>query len=141
MFKKILVAFDGSEQSLKAFDFALQLASSCVGTSHEITVISVAQPPEPADIVEVNAVIDNAISYYEKLFGDLKNKAKSRNLEIRTEVLIGHPADQIIRYASETNADIIILGQTGKSKIQNWLLGSVSKRVCTYAPCTVTIVK
>ena len=36
---------------------------------------------------------------------------------------------------------MIIVGQRGKSKIAKWLLGSVSKRVSSYAPCTVTIVK
>lgn len=37
--------------------------------------------------------------------------------------------------------DMICIGQRGKSRIQQWLLGSVSKRVATYAHCTVTIVK
>jgi nucleotide-binding universal stress UspA family protein len=67
--------------------------------------------------------------------------AGERNMEIKTEVIVGHPADQIVRYAKEKNSDMIVIGQKGKSKIENWLLGSVSKRAATYAPCTVTIVK
>lgn len=141
MLKRILVAFDGSTQSYKAFDFALEVSRLCSGASPEIIVISVAQPPEPIDIVEMDAVIDSATQHYEELFKELKDKAKERNIEIKTEVVIGHPADQIVRYAKDNNADIILVGQKGKSKIENWLLGSVSKRVATYAPCTVTIVK
>src|SRR5208337_2863022 len=99
MFKKIVVAFDGSEQSYKAFDFALDMSRLCSGASAEITVLSVAQPPEPADIVEVDAIIDSATQHYEELFMELKEKAKKRNLEIKTEVAVGHPADQIVRYA------------------------------------------
>jgi nucleotide-binding universal stress UspA family protein len=141
MLTKILVAFDGSEQSYKAFDFALEMSRLCTGASPEITVLSVAQPPEPADIVEVDAIIDSATQHYEELFKVLREKARKKNVEINTEVVVGHPADQIIKYAVEEKSDMIIVGQRGKSKIAKWLLGSVSKRVASYSPCTVTIVK
>jgi nucleotide-binding universal stress UspA family protein len=141
MLKKILVAFDGSQQSYKAFDFALEMSKLCPGAAPEIVVLSVAQPPEPIDIVEMDAIIDSATQHYEELFKELKEKARERNIEIKTEVAVGHPADQIVRYAKEMNSDMIIVGQKGKSKIETWLLGSVSKRIATYAPCTVTIVK
>jgi len=141
MFKKILVAFDGSQQAYKAFDFALNISRLCPGAAPEIIIISVAQPPEPIDIVEIDAVIDSATQHYEELFRELKDKAKERNIEIKTELLVGHPADQLVRYAKEKSADMIVMGQKGKSKIESWLLGSVSKRVATYSPCTVTIVK
>src|SRR5512143_1881017 len=138
MLKKILVAFDGSQQSCKAFDFALDMSKLCPGAAPEIVVLSVAQPPEPIDIVEMDAIIDSATLHYEDLFKGLKEKAKERNIEIRTEVIVGHQADQIVRYAKEMNSDMIIVGQKGKSKVETWLLGSVSKRIATYAPCTVT---
>ncbi len=140
MLNKIVVAFDGSEQSYKAFEFALEMSKLCTA-SPELTVLSVAQPPEPADIVEVDAIIDSATRHYEDLFKDLREKARGKNLEIKTEIVVGHPADQIIKYATEKKSDMIIVGQRGKSKISHWLLGSVSKRISTYASCTVTIVK
>jgi nucleotide-binding universal stress UspA family protein len=141
MLNKILVAFDGSEQSNKAFDFALELSRLCTGASPEITVLSVAQPPEPADIVEVDAIIDSATAHYEDLFKKLREKAKAKNIEIKTEVVVGHPAVQIVKVADERKCDMIIVGHRGKSKMADWLLGSVSKRVSSYATCTVTIVK
>ncbi|MFQ3573850.1 MAG: universal stress protein [Thermodesulfovibrionales bacterium] len=141
MIKKILVAFDGSTKAYKAFEFALELTKVCSGISPDIIVLSVAQPPEPADIVEMDAIIDSATQVYEKMFVDLRQKAKEKNIEIKTIVAVGHPADQIIRYASENSCDIIVMGQKGKSRIETWLMGSVSRRVATYASCTVTIVK
>jgi len=47
----------------------------------------------------------------------------------------------VIRYAKEHDIDMIFAGQTGKSKIESWLMGSVSRRIVTYAHCPVTIVK
>ena len=141
MLKKILVAFDGSQQSNKAYDFALDMSGLCTGATSELIVISVIQPPEPADIVEMDAIIDSATQHYEELFKELKDRAKGKGITIKTEILVGHPADQIVRYAKDQNCDVIVLGRKGKSRVERWLLGSVSKRVSSYAPCTVIIVK
>lgn len=143
MTKKLIVAFDGSPQSYKAFDFALNMAGLCSRSKelHEITVVSVAQPPELSEIVEMDAVIDKANEYYKALHEELKKKAQEQGLQITTEILVGHPADQLVRYADENKADMVFMGQRGKSGISGWLMGSVSKRVTTYAPCTVVVVK
>ena len=139
--KKLLVAFDGSPSAYKAFDFALEMATLCQGASHEIFVVAVIQPPEPADIVEMDAMIDAGTEHYQKLFAELQDKAKAASIPIVTEVLVGHPADQIVHYAAEKQCIMVLIGQRGKSRMEQWLLGSVSKRVASYAHCTVTIVK
>jgi nucleotide-binding universal stress UspA family protein len=140
MLNKILIAFDGSEQSYKAFDFALEMSRLC-GASPEITVLSVAQPPEPAGMINEDSLFDGATKLYEHLFKGLRDKASKENLEIKTEVIVGHPAHEIIKYASDRKSDMIVVGQRGKSKVAKWLMGSVSKRVSMHAPCMVTIVK
>jgi nucleotide-binding universal stress UspA family protein len=137
---KILIAFDGSDHAYKTFDFALEMSQLC-GASPEITVLSVVQPPEPIGIVKADSVFNNATKLYEHLFKGLRERAHKKNLEIKTEVVLGNPAHEIIKYATKRKSDMIIVGQRGKSKVEKWLLGSVSKRISTYAPCTVTIVK
>jgi nucleotide-binding universal stress UspA family protein len=89
----------------------------------------------------MDAVIDSATQHYERLFKNIKETTASLNIKIKTDVRVGHPADQIVKYAVENKVDMILMGQKGKSKIEGWLLGSVSRRVAAYAPCTVTIVK
>jgi nucleotide-binding universal stress UspA family protein len=141
MVKKILVAFDGSEKSYEAFDFAVEMAMNCPNSSTEVLVLAVAQPPEPIDIVEMDAVIETITQHYEELFKGLVEKAREKGVAIKAEVVVGHPAEQIVRYAADNACDMIVLGHRGRSKIADWLLGSVSKRVSSYSPCTVTIVK
>lgn len=72
--KKLLVAFDGSSSFCKAFDFALELSNLCQCPSHEIYVLSVVQPPEPADLVEMDAIIDAATEHYEDMFKELRQR-------------------------------------------------------------------
>jgi len=142
LFKKILVAFDGSEGSWKAFDFALELSALCKNNGYpEIYVLSVVRPPEPIEIVEMEAVIDAATTHYGEQFRKIVEKVKDKDLVLHTEILTGNPADQIVRYTHETKCDVVILGHRGKSRVEDWLLGSVPKRVSAYAPCHVIIVK
>jgi nucleotide-binding universal stress UspA family protein len=138
MIKKILVAFDGSESARRAFGMALEIAEP-IGA--EIIVASVARPPEPATMVETTAMIETATEHFEQQFSELRSQAQARGLTARTKVVVGHPAEQIIHAAAEEEADMIVMGHRGKSMIQRWLLGSVSKRVISYAPCSVLIVR
>ena len=141
MFRKMLVAFDGSPGSWKAFDFAVELSALCKNGSPEIYALSVVRPPEPIEIVEMEAVIDAATTLYEEQFRKLVAKVKDKDVVLHTEILTGHPADQIVRYAHDKQCDVVILGHRGKSVVEDWLLGSVPKRVSAYAPCNVIIVK
>jgi nucleotide-binding universal stress UspA family protein len=138
MIRKVLVAYDTSKQADKAFDFALDLAGRY---SAEVIVLSVATLPEPPVMVETEAVLENAREYFEKTFAKLKEKAGACGISPRFEVLVGHPADQIVHLANQEGVDMIVMGHRGKSFMQRWLLGSVSKRVLSYAPCTVSIVR
>jgi nucleotide-binding universal stress UspA family protein len=138
MIKKLLVAYDTSKQAERAFDFALDLAGKY---SAEVIVLSVATPPEPPVVVETEAVLENAKEYFEKAFAKLKEKAAAMEIRPRFEVLVGHAAEQIIHMANEEKVDMIVMGHRGKSFMQRWLLGSVSKRVLSYASCTVSVVR
>lgn len=138
MIRKLLIAYDGSEQARKAFDVGIEIAARF---GAEVFIVSVARPPEPADDVETEAIIDSANQYYEQHFAELREAAASVGIAPHFEILVGHPAEQIVHYANENEVDMIVMGHRGKSVIQRWLLGSISKRVLSYAPCTVTIVR
>jgi len=138
MIQTILVAYDGSEQAEKAFDFALDLAGKY---GAKIVVLAVATHPEPPVTVETEAILESAEEYYESHFGGLKKKAEATGIPIRCEVQVGHPAEQIIHHATEEQADAIVMGHRGKTFVERWMLGSVCKRVLSYAHCTVMIVR
>jgi nucleotide-binding universal stress UspA family protein len=138
MLKRILVAYDGSESAQRAFQFALELARPFGAT---VSVLSVARPPEPPTMVETSAMLEAATEHFEKDFKGFELAAGNARVPLETCVVVGHPADQIVHAASEQRADLIVMGHRGKSLVQRWLLGSVSKRVLSYAPCSVAIVR
>jgi nucleotide-binding universal stress UspA family protein len=138
MFKSILVGYDGSAAAAHAFGSALELAER-LGAA--LAVVSVAQLPEPPTMVETSAMLELAKSHFEKDFRKLRADAKSRGIELQTHILAGHPADQIIHHSVQTRADLIVMGHRGGSRMKEWLLGSVSKRVLSYASCSVLIAR
>jgi nucleotide-binding universal stress UspA family protein len=137
-FRKIMVGYDGYAQADKAVDVALSLAESFDCT---VLLFAVARPPEPATSVEMGAVLDDAREHYEEGFKKIVEKAKGHDLEIATDIVVGHPAEQIVHRAEQDKVDLIILGRRGMSLFEKWLLGSVSERVLRYAHCPVMVVR
>ncbi|MBR9987283.1 MAG: universal stress protein [Desulfosarcina sp.] len=138
MIANILVAYDGSCQAKKAFAFGLEMA---LKYSAALSVLSIARPPEPPVNVEVQAALEQATEYFESHHAALKDQAAAKGVACRCEVRVGHPAEQIVHMADEKKMDAIVMGHRGESLLQKWLLGSVAKRVLSYAHCTVIVVR
>jgi nucleotide-binding universal stress UspA family protein len=138
IFKQILVGFDGSEQSKKAADTAVALARSL---DARILLLAVARPPEPATSVELGAVLDDAKEHFEQAFIAVRDAARNAEVELQTDVAVGHPAEQIIHRAEQDKVDLIVLGRRGTSTFHKWILGSVSEKVLRYAHCPVMVLR
>ncbi len=138
MYRRILLGYDGSESSKKAFETACQLA---VTHGAELYVLSVARPSEIADDVETEAVIENSRRYHRGLLAELKPAVATKGIKAHFEVGVGHPAEQIIYDADRHEVDLIVVGDRGRSKFTRLLLGSVSKQVVQYAGRAVLVVR
>lgn len=138
MYRRILVGYDGSKSGDKAFDSALALAKN---HGAELYVLTVARPPEIGDDVETEAVIENSREHHRKLLAPLRKKAAQGGVKAHFEVAVGHPAEQIISHADHHQADLIVVGDRGRSRFARLLLGSVSKSVVQYANRPVLVVR
>lgn len=140
MISKILVGFDASEESYKAFDFAVDMV-----TSHkpapEIVVLSVIRPPEGMNLVDTDSLEEEAAEEFKTEQSGLVEKAGSKNLRISTEVAVGHPADTIVKYADENGCSLIVVGHKGRSRLGGLLLGSVARHIISLAHCSVVVVR
>jgi nucleotide-binding universal stress UspA family protein len=138
MFKRILLGYDGSEPAKKAFENSLEMARSF---GAELSIVTVVRPPEFAEEVETEAVIENARSHFDSELGKLRARASAAGVHTAVHVRVGHPAEQIIAAAEEWGAELIVTGHRGKGLFERWLLGSVSRLVIAYAHCTVMVVR
>jgi nucleotide-binding universal stress UspA family protein len=138
MIKRILLAFDGSEPSSKAFDVAADLAQRYQAALH---VLTVAQPPEIGDEVETEAVVEQSRRYHKSQLRGLKHRGDRFGIKPQVELQVGHPAQQILECAERIGADLIVVGHRGHGVLDRWQLGSVSHRIVSYAACAVLVVR
>ena len=138
MIQRIMIAYDGSQSADKAYAFALDLAKKY---GADLTVLSVSRPPDFAEEVEMESILENSTKHYEKLLANLQKQTVPQEIKPSFAVVVGHPAEQIIYYAEQHHFDHIVMGHRGKTFFQRLRLGSVSKQVIQYAQCSVTIVR
>jgi len=137
-FRKIMIGYDGSKQADKAADVAFSFAHS---VDCKVLIFAVARPPEPATMVELDAMLDDAREHYEQQFKGLVEKARSMNVDVETAIAVGHPVEQIVHRAETDHVDLIVLGRRGKSRFEKMLVGSTAEKVLRYAHCPVMVVR
>lgn len=137
-FKTILIGYDGSAQAEKATETALELARS---VDAKVLLFAVARPPEPATMVEVDAMLDDAREHFEEQFKKIVGRAKGLDVELQTDIAVGHPVEQIVHRAETDHVDLIVLGRRGKSRWEKMLVGSTAEKVLRYAHCPVMVVR
>ena len=146
MYQRILVPVDGSQGALNALEHAARLQQDndaqllllCVFKHHSLFEASLSMV-RPNDV----QLPDDALKEYASSVADqakqLATKAGARN--VRAFVKGGRPSRAIIRFAQDTNLDLIVMGSRNTSgDVDGYFLGSVSQRVASLASCPVLIV-
>jgi nucleotide-binding universal stress UspA family protein len=136
-FQRILVAFDASPHAEHALNVALSMAGDMKA---KLFVLAVIRPPEPAESAEFHAVLDDGRERFESSFVPIRELAKQKEIELETDIVVGHPAEQILHRADVIQASLIVLGKRSHTILHRWMLGSNSERVLKYAHCPVMIV-
>ncbi|MDE1830446.1 MAG: universal stress protein [Thaumarchaeota archaeon] len=143
-FSKILVAIDGSEISLKAADYGIKLARK---DKAQLIVLHVIHIPAAGLMYTTESAfkqfIDKSTNEADGWFDKIRKKASESKVELKAQTIeeMYSVPGAIIKYCEKMNADIIIVGGTGKSGFKKFLLGSVATDVVRYARCPVLVIK
>lgn len=158
-FKKILVIHDGSEQSDRALEKAIELGMLALDRTEVILLRIIPKIPIPTKfagpvrspkndqiitlteyVIEINEVMQaDAL----EMLNRKKDKNKSPRVGIRTKVIIGSPSNSILEFAEIEKVDLIVVGSV---RIGNRIarlirmIGSVSRSVSERAHCPVMII-
>ena len=137
MYKNILIAADGSDNSLRATQQAADIASLLDGVKVEIVSVI-------AIDVYSDMVYDPIEAHGEaqrEIIKDASQILTDAGVDHDIVLLHGRPADEIIRYAEESGTDLLVIGSRGLGALREFALGSVSHKVLTHAKCPVLVVK
>ncbi|MCX5874504.1 MAG: universal stress protein [Deltaproteobacteria bacterium] len=139
MFKRILVAIDGSSSSLHALRQAFPLARAEKGA---IQVIAVA-PPYTGELSLVGVrehVNDLIVAPYQKALDEALKISESYGVLIRTILEIGEPPETIVDTAEDLDCDLIVVGVRGSNPVKTVLMGSIAARVIGFSHIDVLAV-
>lgn len=142
MISKVLVAVDGSENSDRALDFALDFAEKY---NADLAVINVNESSAVAAFPDDSMVV--VAKDLRKFHEDVLEKAIAHAKQTKPNLLVssslreGDPALEIASAAKEGSFDIVVVGHQGIGKVKGIFLGSISEKVTRSVSCTVVIVR
>src|SRR5579871_1524833 len=135
MYKRILIANDGSAGAKKALDAAIGLAKSFRAELHMISVEEL--PRLPASIDEVIEEEREAARQFAEVVDVAHVAAKARRMKLNVHIVAGHPVTTIVAFVEREAIDLLVVGYMGHSALYNRLIGSTTDRLVELAPCHV----
>lgn len=142
MYKRILLAYDGSETGQKALLDCRDMAN---WSKSGLYLVAVMPPPAAfiggeGGIYDVEREKEEEQAFREILDDGLKRLAET-GTPPRGEVLVGDAVDEIVAYARKVEADLIVVGHKHlEGWARRWWRGSISKTLIEHAPCSVLVV-
>ena len=139
MYKKILLAYDGSPEYRAALRQGAELAEFCGAEVYLLAVITssttmpIAGGVNPSDLVneeqrEVRSYLDEGIE-----------RLRKRGIKVEGRLGYRDPVDEISSTAREIGADLIVVGHRRRNTIERWWRKSTSKNLLTISPCDVLV--
>lgn len=139
LFKKILIATDGSKRTQNAVEMGLKIAKEHSSKVYAVYVVdTVTFTSIPMDVT------------WENMYQLLKDEGEEAvkavkegapDVDVETHVLEGNPAVELTKFAADNGVELIVMGTLGKSGIDRILLGSTAEKVIRIAHCPVLVIK
>jgi nucleotide-binding universal stress UspA family protein len=142
MYKKILLAYDGSDAGQKALLDCCDLAQWSQAETHLVAVM----PSAMSFVGLEGGVYDVELEEREKrkyrgVLDDGLRRLSDAGFTARGEVVTGEAVDEITKYAKKIGADLIIVGHKHlDSWAARWWRGSISGALIEHSPCSVLVV-
>ncbi|MCE2505241.1 MAG: universal stress protein [Nitrosopumilaceae archaeon] len=137
-FTKILVPLDGSTNSTRGLDRAIEIAK---GSGAEITGFYVFHLPIAAGIKYTQKMKDDAQKKAVKAIGPAMKKAQNAGAKFKYQTGGGHTGSEIVKYAQKSKFDMIVIGARGMGGAKEAFLGSTSNYVMHKTKIPVLVVK
>jgi nucleotide-binding universal stress UspA family protein len=140
--KRILIATDGSAPAHEALEFGLDLAAEQDAETFVVHVAPIVDPmPYGGFGYFAPALLHEFDEHDRGLLTEAAEFAAEKRVDVKTKLLQGNPADEIVTFADSIDADLVVVGSRGHGAFASALLGSVSGAVLHQSRRPVLIVR
>ena len=147
MYKRILIATDGSEISKRAVAQGIALAEALQAPVTAVFVIDTRALPGAHPVVP-----ESIATYYQSILSEMRKMGESvvgevvaagavAGIPVDPKVLCGSPAGTILDTATEVGADLLVMGTHGRTAIASVFLGSTAQTVCHHCRVPLLLVR
>lgn len=139
MYRKILLAYDGSTYAAAALRQGAELAGLCGGELHLLGIVSttggfaIAQAAGPQDVWGLEQ------QHLQRAIEDAAKQIAGKCVSLVSVIREGDPATEIIAYAREIKADLAVIGHPDRGVMARWFRGSTSTRLIQELRCSLLI--
>ena len=140
-YRNIVIATDGSENNKRAISHGIEIAKLSGATVHALYVVDTSafsSIPMDAGWEEMYEILKKE---GEKAVFEVKELGEASGVEVREVLQEGHPSNEIINFAENNNADLIVMGTLGKTGLDRFLMGSVAEKVIRGSKVPVLVVR
>ncbi len=142
MYQKMLVPLDGSELAEVVFTYAKELAGNM---GLDIILLQVCPPSLREFLPMQKAYMEQAADTVRKESRAVQKKVGIKEggkpIEVTSELTVGHPAEEILRFIEENKIDLILMASHGRSGIRRWAMGSVADKIMRASTAPVLLVR
>ena len=145
--KRILVPTDFSESSEHALKYAVRLGAPykaevvLLHVFHLKEYLGLLSQKEDVDSATANQVLEASKNGAMEKLEDLVRRVDGKEVALLPILLIGVPFEEIVRYAGEHEADLIVMPTHGRTGLAHFLLGSTTERVISHSVCPVLVIR
>ena len=139
MYRKILLAYDGTRPGRAALRQGTDLAILCKAQVYLLAVvapelgITLAEAAAPSDLPERER------EEVRRVLTEGTDELRNAGLSVETRLGAGNPAEEIGRVAREVGADLIVVGHREQTALARWWSGSVGQSLLAHAPCSLLV--
>ena len=129
MFENVLIATDGSKHSERAAKIGIEIAKLSGGKVISVYVADTSRMSHLPDDMLLFSIRDILMREGKDATDYVEGLARESGVESEKVVLEGNPGEEILRYAEQHGASLVVMGSVGRTGLDRFLLGSVAEKV------------
>jgi len=144
VFKKIMIATDGSETSMRTAKLAIGLARLAAGGVTAIYVVDIYRLAQLPGYTTLPGFSEKLMGLMfkegEEATSEIGEMASDAGVPFEKIVAEGNPGEEILRRSRESGTDLLVMGSIGRTGLEKIMLGSVAEKVVRHSKVPVLIV-
>lgn len=140
MYKTILLAYDGTTSSEHVLQRGAELAHAFQARLYLLSIVVTTGNMAIAEAVGSTDVWGMEQAALEQTIEKAVQSLKQQGIDASACIRSGEPDTEIIRYAGEISADLLILGHTTQGMLSRWLQGSLCAKLLDHLTCNLLVV-